>query len=550
LSSSAQNLIDAAQKSSCPKWVREMNKVPPCPKNGLGLLPESYPSMAIFIGDPRNDSAKIILNSVYKNNPPDRLPLNNLLGTVDFDKNYEYYVEKTTTNSSLYHKIKENTVNGYVASHAGFSDTYLQDGFKATFGASPTIHMMSDRVENEDAGGDLANILKGCGFELAPTLKPHSNPNADRISPENHQMGGNLMSPVPGICAQVGEKPIEEFKKMGCTESNTVMLPSSWGGVNHIDENIAVVPNPKSKKPPPCNFSLVINSPRKTLSLIEAAAKNKSTASKPFFNLAPYGDQKGHPYGAGGYADWSEAPGVKDFCSKIREMNESEYFKMKGENISITNHYKITGNSKNMEDDPVETTEDEKEKVISQFRSKGYAYIDVEKTGFTVNPNNTLTKTQIEEKIKAKSNTSCENISIQDVNIVFQQKKEWMERKQKVLDQFEANLRQKMKETKNECGDGSDLDVIHIADIDNNSIPNMVNLFPTSDQSIVAPDGLVPLFKDDFTRQLEARGIKNDFMPLYERSLNVRHGADSMGFAHCLNNSIKVCKPEANQKKP
>ena len=73
----------------------------------------------------------------------------------------------------------------------------------------------------------------------------------DKVDTPPPHMGGNIISPVPGICATNNSKDIKAFEAYGCNEDNTIALDPSernWGGMNHIDEKVSIVPNPNSRK--------------------------------------------------------------------------------------------------------------------------------------------------------------------------------------------------------------------------------------------------------------------------------------------------------------
>lgn len=290
-----QGFIVNRLKTKCPKWVKKKKTKYPCPKNGVKVLPDYYPQSGVFLnnaGGSHNTSSnysKIIERDILLYNKPKRAP-------AVFDS---YYFENYFMNASIE------------------GNNYLRDGmisgFSKTGGEFHIRTNMKENIHDPFVGDDLAVFLKACGYEVKAS---HDKKNA-----ETPEMGGNLISPVPGICATNNKSEVKHFKQFGCTKENTISLNPSvsyWGGVGHIDEKLATVPNPKSKKSPPCNFSLVVQAPHRTLSLLE-----KSDGDELFFNLKEVSrdnDPAKGPRVNEFFDSWDEAHGVKNICNEFREL--------------------------------------------------------------------------------------------------------------------------------------------------------------------------------------------------------------------------------------
>ena len=525
----------------CPKWIKDKKNVPECPKGKLKIIPEYYPSSFYFIGGADYDTIldREVVADIIRFAPSGMEPV---ISGGDYQTEQVLKIIKGEENQK---RVRELIYRVGLPNPSGTGRYYRDGAIPAHENGKPTIY-----INTNDLGGYNSSlaVLRKCGFQIK-TGNVNENPS-------NSEMGGNVMSPVPGICTYTESRDTDQdhFKQFGCNKKNTVLLNASWGGVRHVDEKIMSIPNPNSKKPPPCNFSLVISSYDKTMEVINKQIE-KGKGNKLFFELEPFsrdGIPAKGPYSSW-FGKWSKIPPFKDICKRFKEQPLKEFFSDQ-ELETINEHQRILGSKSrqgkmfSFESDPEDEKEvivplDEVESAKEKLKEEGYKYVYVKELVYRTKDESQFPQEEILKRQNYRDQKECHELTYNDVKKVYDDFAQNGASRKKVLDEYVANLKKKMKQTRNICGNGDDLDIIYSPDMIYNSYPNSVNMLVTSQKSVAFPGMMNSELNNELKQQMEKRGLfARSIDDIYKNHLTYPRGHDSSGYAHCLTNNIRICK--------
>jgi hypothetical protein len=267
-----------AEAPSCPAWISQADDLPLCPKTSA-LLDATYPLMATVISDegPPEEITPIVSQyvlSVLKASG-DRPPMILLPVRPETVTALKAALAKEAKSPDQL-KAWTQALHPVQAESWVFQQDYLisqinekgQTQVRQLDYYNPQIF---DENQVTQMFQPLANEVKMCGVETGPQLhNPNPFPYGDAT---NGADGGNIISLPGGICMigdLIGEQNWKDFTSQFCAdpEKDGIKVPTDWMEVGHVDEVVSVVKNTTVQKP--CDFSVVVASPRKALELMAA----------------------------------------------------------------------------------------------------------------------------------------------------------------------------------------------------------------------------------------------------------------------------------------
>lgn len=501
-----------AANNACPSWLmKRSGNIPTCPAEG-SLVPETYPAGAVvvsdlpFIQDSENpndggftaDVVEKVLTAAGDDNPLLIMPVSD--ATIEKVK---ARIDQMPISKEQKEKYKKSIVQVPAMSY-----TWQQDYFQP-FTNSKTGQVVLSEVAGYkykapigDSFAKLMEATKACGFEMGPPLTGDEPNNPKDFS--SGQMGGNIETLPAGICIFGDDhfKTTEKWKKYAdqvCAEgdANRIKVPTSWLSVGHTDEIMKVVRNKNAKAP--CDFSVVIASPKKGLELLrknpDAKFVDFSRARNPTPELAA---QRA-----------SEYEGLVDICGKV--MIE-----------------KYT---------PKKNNQPSKGRGVTKL-------FDFKRLLFT--------DAHAEEVVEEK----CENMTNAEVLNALENDKElriYNKLVQEKMDALKAEVTQKLKNKLPQC----EPDFMEVPDIffggapiDKGNgqyelpqgmalsvLPNPTNNISIGD-TVIAPDPSNAAFMKYMKEEYAKRGLKSEFVDTFD------YAHQGHGNLHCSTNTIHICKPK------
>ena len=195
----------------------------------------------------------------------------------------------------------------------------------------------------------------------------------------------------------------------------------------------------------------------------------------------------------------SDAPGVGTICKLYKEIPVDEFIPEDKKQYITEKYWVIYSNKGRYGKIKAVVTKEELE-VIEKENSYFYVRGKVKVSSNEYVLSNEEIK-NIQLSIRDKD---CSKITNADVIRVYKNQSSRIMNLQEVVDKFVAKLKDKMKETNNICGDGSDLDIIKTPCMATNALTNSTNLIITSDHSIAYGSSLSNLFEEDLQNQYKA----------------------------------------------
>ncbi len=474
-------LVSAASGMECQKHRPSNVNVPKCPKGAL--LTEDYPVMAAVVSDADGgvEFIKSFSEKIYKagQEPPPQLVVN--ATSENFNA-----LKKHLQNQSWFKKewlaslTRVNTDNRW---------NWSQDYFE-TFYDPATGYPIIREVKHYGRAGDLAsavgNAVKQCGIITGSELPALDN--------RPGFYGGNLEA-GPGNLCLVGDDHLTEdewgnYSLAVCNKrDDTVKAPVSWLTVGHTDEIYKMVPTNGKE---PCNFAIMLASPRKGLELL------KADPDAPAFN---------------GLA------GQKHLDKNFTQVNALR---------------RICQNYKDFERHPQTKPVNKQQPGQSwNFQLISRAYADPSRN-------------------KGKPCSAMTNSEFLNAVEMDPELKEFNQLVQKEIDDFKLVLKQNMKERLPHC----DPEVIDIPDlyfgriVEENGIrrPAMASansILPSPSNSVVINGTVLysnPLNKtfENYLSETSRRlGLKSDF-------IDTLFAHARKGNLHCSSQMIRYCRPEGN----
>ncbi len=261
----------------CPDWLMKRPvDLPTCPQGGL--VPENYPVAAVVLSDVNGGSfldsrftadvvERILIAADVERIPLLILPVSNL--TFEAVK---ARIDQLPIDSRVKQKYKaallQLPVRGYV-----WQQDYMQS-FVDPKSGQIILREVENYRRHGQSFGKLVEATNACGFQEGPKLQ---TTGADFLTGYS---AGNIETLPEGICL-LGDDHFstkqrwEDYANQFCIggADNRIQVPTSWLYIGHTDEIMKVVPNNKAKAP--CNFSVVLASPKKAIELLKEKPKDK-----------------------------------------------------------------------------------------------------------------------------------------------------------------------------------------------------------------------------------------------------------------------------------
>ncbi len=307
--------------------------VPLCPDNGNTLLGEKYPAKAVVLSEPGLSASSFVMN---RNEIKKYVSVQALaILQAQAKKPPQLFIHAgSATREEILNKIKMSDVDE--STKAKWRDSIIfidpptilhstawqQDIFES-FADIKTGQPVLRAVDYEQYAGrksfeNLSDALDPkCNITIGKPLQP------GEIKKQGYH-GGNLETFLDHCV--VGDDSLTEVERKKYAaqfcggESNLVYAPSFFTQVSHADELFKVVPLPS--QPPPCNYAVLVSSPKKALELMQ---KNPTS---PAFHFPANMNDNGK---AGMMATESYFDVCRDFLKVSREN------KSKGNDGSVLN---------------------------------------------------------------------------------------------------------------------------------------------------------------------------------------------------------------------
>ena len=292
---------------NCKKFLRWTSDqtIPKCPVTGNTKLPETYPVAAFVVSDEANmetEAAEVFTETFVKNvleASGERTPLFFLpVKDETFTKVQNIVRGVTSINSERQKRWLDSLIHLPDTPRVIWQQDYFEAFINSVTGL-PVLRSISGYEDDHgiEVGPRLINdITTGCSFFKAGKPLPPDEIDYQLGDPDT---GGNIEALPGGLCAYGDQQDFDTFGKHYCVKSgNAVVLNTSWLSVGHVDEVFAVVKNRKAASP--CDFSVLLVSPRKGLQLLRQRAKEKFASF--YSHLSGYSN-KDLWYRSGGTSD-------------------------------------------------------------------------------------------------------------------------------------------------------------------------------------------------------------------------------------------------------
>tara|TARA_Y100000782_G_scaffold97334_1_gene110275 strand:- start:471282 stop:472979 length:1698 start_codon:yes stop_codon:yes gene_type:complete len=283
-----KDILDLATVNQCVASHAEVENsgidIPNCPQPGTDFrgLDHTFPSGGIFAMYMGNNSAFLqnLIDEYRKDNPAGRFNLVIPRG----------YIDNLKEDEELTKKLNQAQVNIVQVEAMPSVERWMQDSFEfGTLNGKPALYQLEHHTEQ---GRDLSTrltcaIAKSCNV---PYLIPPDMVDPNNADYNSLNSGGNLET-MPGGTMYRGTIQTDGFPKYNTNGSLEVPfesqaqkvqresleangnklldLDTSFLSVGHVDEIINFV---QTNQPAPCNFALLLASPRKAFELMESTA--------------------------------------------------------------------------------------------------------------------------------------------------------------------------------------------------------------------------------------------------------------------------------------
>ena len=276
----------------------EKKNIPLCPKNGITLLDETYPTQSFLISNAAQVESKEsvsttqnFINKIIKNYDYENVP--QIMLAIQTTEEFNEFIE-ATKKVLIYNKINPNKIKKIMdqLTHVPISNyPWQQDWFESFVDlktGSPVVRPMQSymRVER-NAGETLTKSGEKCNIKIGNQLKddPSFYTGAQEKANKSFgsgEMGGNIEGAPGGFC-MIGDNVGKSLALQICKEeSNIIQLQTSWLEVGHVDEIFKIIPTQfNDGRPRECEFSLMSASPKKAIELM----KNPKLGQIPFADI-------------------------------------------------------------------------------------------------------------------------------------------------------------------------------------------------------------------------------------------------------------------------
>lgn len=502
--------------SPCSEQLENIRSNLPICSEG-GLVPETYPVGAIVVSDNgwrgrdsqfTSEVVEKVLTGAGKNKPLFILPVSD-----DTMERIRSRIDSLNIAKDQKEKYKKSLIQVETASY-----TWQQD-YMNPFIDIETGQLLLREVKGYNRHGEsfkkIIEESSECGIEAGPELTSNSR----RIV--NGQMGGNIDTLPGGICL-LGDDHFEnerswtEYANQICSGSQEerIKVPTSWLAVGHTDEIMKVVRNKTA--PSPCDFSVVIASPKKALELL------KSNPNDAFVEFQP---QSREPIKTMTSRRIEEYQGLRMLCKLSVENKLKNQEKLPPNNIRP-----VRGVSKIFEFKKIILNEALAGSVVSIAGDK-----------------------------QASDSADCSRLSNAEIFQIFSQDKDlriYNELVQEKMDNLKKEVTEKLKRKFPQC----EVDVIDTPDLffggapvekekDKYELPNQFGLSILSNpanaisinDTIITPEPANGVFRKYIEDQYKKRGLNPEFIDTFD------YAHQGFGNLHCSTTTIHMCKPRDGQ---
>lgn len=495
-------LYSTTSMAVCPDWLKTRSAdIPTCPAGST--IPETYPTGAVVVSDRgvkgqdssfTTDFVEKVLMGAGPNTPMVLLPVS--------DETMAKIYQRI---SSLPVSEKQKTVFRNAIVHVPAKPyTWQQDYFQSFVDPASGQPVLRPVDGYDRADGSLDQIVAQaaeCGFSKGPPLVAFPFVNG--------AMGGNVQMLPSGVCALgedgfVNDQHWSNYADQFCGKDpkNRLKVPTSWLKVGHTDEIMKTVRN--KNQPAPCDFSIVVASPRKALELLKT-------------------DPDGH------FLDFSAKASESATAVTIRRTREYE-------GLSQLCLAKANLGSPSIKP----TTPAAPTKKVTQL-------IDLFWWPAHADPN-------------PYYGTDCANMTNGDVLRVLTSDsdsdlKRYNELVQQEMDNLKRDVAERMKEKFPNCN----IDIVDTPDLffgghvvkgpngdelphqrGDSILPNPANAVSVND-TVISPDPSNAVFKKYIQNLYASKGLKSEFVDTFDYA----HQGD--GNLHCSTHTIQICNPRGKQ---
>lgn len=489
-------LATHALAETCPSWAASVQKtLPNCEANGL--VPEHNPVGALVVSsfgglEGQRFTADVVMKTLKAAGP--HLPQIYL----PVDQSTLDYVKTQIRTSHLDGSTKDKWLASltHVETHPY---TWQQD-YMQSFVDPVTGAMMVRKVESysRNYGGfeALSNTAKNC-IQTGPVL---GTSTPWEVAGE---YGGNIDALPGGICLlgddHFNGRDWEKYANQFCGTGpfDRIRAPTRWLSVGHTDEIFKVVKNTNEKSP--CDFSVVLASPKKALEVLAANPTEK------YFQPAP------------GFA---ERMGMTPRDLLNSRLDQYSGFRR------ICNAFNALGTTETRDQTPA--------------RSK---------------PIMAENETSETDREPAASKTCAEITNADVLNILKNDNilREYNEEVQKTMDEFKKEIEAKVKAKNLACQNVSFIDAPDLffggtvvrngtrrslpSEVGLSILPNPTNAI-TVGNTVIMPDQMNNSFRKYMEGVYAKNGLKTEFVDTYHQHAN-------SGNLHCSTQTFHLCNPVA-----
>ena len=494
--------------SACPDWLKNsMAKMPSCPAGET--IPETYPVGAVVVSDLgfrgkdsrfTMDFVEKVLRSSGKDAPLILLPVEN--ETIE-------QIKARINAMNLSSDKKTQWLKSLVQVPAQ-SYTWQQDYFQAFVNPKtglPVLRSVQGYSRSHTSMDRLVEATRDCGFEKGADLV------TDRFV--NGAMGGNIQTLPSGLCA-LGDDHFRSDAEWstyadqfcGKDADNRIKVPTSWLSVGHTDEIMKTVRN--KKQPAPCDFSVVVASPKKAIELLKAAP------DEPFVDFSSRSDTN---------------------MTELTQRRCRDYVGLRG----------ISRTIKDLKDSP-----DSLEKAPAS-RSKS-----ISRLIHISEPEAQAAFQDVTPKKEASENGDCSRLTNGDLVSLMTGNtdlKIYNELVQQKMNDLKQTVAEKLKAKFPQCH----IDIFDTPDLffggspvkgpNGYELPNRMGLSilpnPTNavsiNDTVISPEPSNSAFKKYIKAQFETRGLGTEFVDTFD------YAHQGQGNLHCSTHTIQICNPRKSK---
>lgn len=241
------NVASASTSATC---QIEPSSLRAC-QGGNQLAPKHYPASIVFlpIRARQYDSVKLILKGLDEDRSATRVALDpNIL---------ERLREEASADAEMAKLLQTYTVDTGKNEHWEVS-SFPSSGSYVRDTVVYTVNQTNGAIQIQQGTTDPANVSrKGvselCGRPIERLAAKSSGGNSDR--------GGNIMALPGGACLTAKGATAAYVESICGPNAKRVELEPDFSKIKHVDEIVNIVPRPGV--PPPCDFAVLMASPKK-----------------------------------------------------------------------------------------------------------------------------------------------------------------------------------------------------------------------------------------------------------------------------------------------